>query len=432
MDEDSLAPVVQEIKGALPEMDEEKLREELNKYIMYGINLREARNAIIRKFGGRPSPASMGSMELKDLKGDENNFDVIVRCLGCSERMQRTQNGERALVVGLMADRTMIRRFSSWEGHILEKGRTYIIRGASARPFRGEVEVNLGPYSTFEEPEEDVLGDLDVAKLPRYGPLIQVKLKDIHHGMGNVEIIGKILGKEHKTITTDNTPKRIIDGMIADETKRLRFTCWSELPYDVGDVIRVKGAYIKDWRGIPQINFDERAEINRLDDVEMDVEGSRRLYAEDLQFAGATDVEVRGVIIEIREGSGLIFRCPVCNRAMSSGSCAIHSEQEGVPDLRVKVVIDDGTGSLFAVLNTEITEELLCMAVPECVRKFGSTDGRELIEQLDKRLLGRTFILRGNVIKDDFGSTMLPGNIVQDDSPYMDEVKNILESMGGS
>ncbi|MDG6223916.1 MAG: hypothetical protein QCI82_00205 [Candidatus Thermoplasmatota archaeon] len=431
MDEDSLAPVIQEIKGALQDMDEEKLREELNKYLMYGINLREARNAIIRKYGGRPNTASIGTLDLKDLTGAENNFDVIVRCMGCSERMLKTQNGEKPLVIGLLADRTMIRRFSSWEGHMLEKGRTYVIHGASARPFRGEVEISLGPYATFEEPEEDPLADLDVGGLPRYGPLVQVKLKDIHHGMGNVEVVGKIIGMEEKTITANDSPKRIIDGMMADETKRLRFTCWSELPYNVGDVIRVKGAYVKDWRGIPQVNFDERAEIDLLEDVEIDIEGSRRLNAEDLQFAGATDVEVRGVLIEIREGSGLIFRCPVCNRALTSGTCAVHSEQEGVPDLRVKVVIDDGTGSLFAVLNTEITEELLCMDVPECVRKYGTTDGRELIEQLNKRLLGRTFVLRGNVIKDDFGSTMLPGSISEDEFPYMDEVKSILETMEG-
>jgi len=30
------------------------------------------------------------------------------------------------------------------------------------------------------------------------------------------------------------------------------------------EVLRIEGAYVKSWRGIPQISFDERATITRL------------------------------------------------------------------------------------------------------------------------------------------------------------------------
>jgi replication factor A1 len=430
MDETQLAPVIQEIKRALPDIDETKIEDELKRYHRYGIHLQEAKNAILKRFGARPTSSSIGTRTLTELVGGETNFEVTARCLSSKERLQNTANGEKTLVSGLLADRTMIRRFVSWEGHSMEKGKTYLIRGASARPFRGEVEISLGAYATIEEPQPDPLGDLDVSKLPRFGPLQEVKLRDVRSGMGNVEVVGKILSVEEKTVEAEGSTKRICDGMIADDTKKLRFTVWSAFPYSIGDVVRIRGAYVKDWRGIPQLNFDERAEIERLDDVDFDIETSPRLLAEDLSGAGATDVEVAGTILEVREGSGLITRCPVCNRALSDGSCSMHGEQTGFPDLRAKVVLDDGTGVLFAVLNTEITEELLCMGVAECEKRY-SQDEKRILELLEKKLLGKMYRMKGNVIRDDFGSTILPSSIVPDEDPYMEQVDELLRKMEG-
>jgi replication factor A1 len=431
MDETQLAPVIQEIRRALPELGEDRIEEELRRYLKYGIHLQEAKNAILRRFGARTGASSLGPRSLVDLSGGESNFEITARCLSSKERLQNTANGEKTMVSGLIADRTMIRRFVSWEGHTIEKGRTYVIRGASARLFRGEVEISLGAYTTVEEPKVDPLADLDVSKLPRFGPLQEVKLRDVRSGMGNVSVIGKILSLEEKTIETEGATKKIHDGMIADDTKKLRFTVWSAFLHNIGDVLRIKGAYVKEWRGIPQLNFDERAEIELLEDIDFKVEMSPRLLAEDLVGAGATDVEVAGTILEVREGSGLIFRCPVCNRALSSGSCSMHGEQTGFADLRAKVVLDDGTGALFAVLNTEITEHLLCMGVAECEKRFAQEEKR-LVELLEHKLLGKRFRMKGNVIRDDFGSTMLPNGIAADEEPYMDHVMELISKLEGS
>ncbi|MEA3560132.1 MAG: hypothetical protein U9R75_12845 [Candidatus Thermoplasmatota archaeon] len=427
MEEEQIAPIIEQIKEALPDIEESKIRSEMERYLKYGILAQEAKKAIIRKFGGTSTSFSpLGEKTLEELKGGEMNIDLTVRCLSSKERMHKTVNGEKTLIFGLLADRTMIKKFVSWEGHLLEKGIDYLIKGASAKLFRGEVEINLGGYTKVEDAPDGALDDLDVSKLPRFGNLQVVELKDIRPGMGNIQITAKVMNVEERTIDTERGPKKIYDGMLADDTKRMRFTSWSDPSMEIGDVVTIRGAYVKEWRGIPQINFDDRAEVEKEKDRDFDVMKTPRLRAEDLINAGATDVEVKGTVIEIRDGSGLITRCPECNRALMNGSCSIHGDQEGKVDLRTKVVLDDGTGSLFAVLNTEITEELLGKSVAECVDKYRDDEER-VVYLLGRKLLGREMIMKGNVIKDDFGPTMLPSQVKEDEEDYMDEIKTLFD-----
>lgn len=429
MTEEQIAPIVKELKEALPEADEEELSRELSRYIRFGIVPQEAKKAILRKLGVRePTRTSMGHRKLSELQGNETGVEVTVKCLSSNQRLQMTQNGERTLSTGLVADDTMIRRFVSWEGHALEKNKSYEIKGASVRTFRGELELNLGPYTAVQEAPEGTLADLDVSKLPRYGALLELSLKDLRSGQGNVFVKGKVISAEKRQIETEKGTKRIVDGMLADETKRVRFTSWHDFGFEVGDVISIKGAYVKDWRGIPQINFDERAEVEKLPEVDIDVMRTPRLAAEELQQSGASDVEVTGTVIEIKDGSGLIFRCPSCNRALSGGACTVHGPQEGLVDLRTKVVLDDGTGALFAIFNTELTEQVLGMSVNECETKFCDNEAK-LVDDLVKKLLGRDLVLRGNVMRDEFGPTVLPARIEDLTDDPLDEARRMLGSM---
>ncbi len=424
---EEIAPVIKELKEALPEVDGEEIDKEMERYLKYGIVPQEAKKAILKKFRGtQQTYASLGERKLSELKGNEMNVDVTIKCLSSNERVQTTVNGEKTLVTGLVADDTMIRRFVSWEGHLLEKGGIYTLKSVSAKTFRGEVEINLGQFSKVEDAKDNELEKLEVSKLPRFGNLQEVPLKEVKSSQGNILVKGKVLNIEKRKINTENGEKVIFDGIIADDTKRVRFTSWHDFGLETGDVISVKGAYVKEWRGIPQINFDERAEVSKLNDMDFDVMKTPRLHAEELLEAGASDVEVFGTIIEIRDGSGLIFRCQTCNRALINGNCSIHGQQEGIPDLRTKVVLDDGTGALFAILNTEITEQILGMDVKECESKYCDDEAR-VVEHLSCRLLGKEFLMRGNVIRDDFGPTVLPNILEPDEGEYMDEAKALMD-----
>ena len=97
---------------------------------------------------------------------------------------------------------------------------------------------------------------------------------------------------------------------------------------------------------------------------------------------GALDVSVEGTVIEIRPGSGVIIRCSDCNRALQNEECSIHGKVSGKSDLRLKLVIDDGTGSINSVLNKELTEKLIGKSLEQC--KNMSEDA--LLEVINKTL----------------------------------------------
>src|SRR5207247_9270409 len=143
-----------------------------------------------------------------------------------------------------------------------------------------------------------------------------------------------------------------------------RCSAWKDFDLKVDEVLRIEGAYVKSWRGIPQISCDERATITRLKSDLLPpanvLNASPRMWIEDLaERGGAADVTVRGILIDLREGSGLVYRCPECRRVLRKGACRLRGEGQGQPDLRLKAVLDDGSGALTAVFDRELTAELL-------------------------------------------------------------------------
>ena len=128
--------------------------------------------------------------------------------------------------------------------------------------------------------------------------------------------------------------------MLADQSGKIAFTAWSDFNLKEGEVIRISGAYIRSWRGVPKINFDERMELERLSDdylPTIDELNSEMVTQIDriLEIGGGMDVAVEGFILDIKDGSGLIARCPECKRVLRDGECMVHGTQDGVADLRV-------------------------------------------------------------------------------------------------
>src|SRR2546428_2835635 len=82
---------------------------------------------------------------------------------------------------------------------------------------------------------------------------------------------------------------------------------------------------------------------------------------------GGADVSVRGILIDVREGSGLVYRCPECRRVLRKGACRLRGEVKGEPGRRVKAVLDDGSGAVTAVFDRELTEALLDKTLEACI-----------------------------------------------------------------
>ncbi len=417
LNDTELAPHIEDLRRALgEEISAEKIKEELNKYFEYGIEIAEAKKAVVKKLGGDLKQLSIGIVRtLAEILPTDNNIDLKVKILSINEKMVAVQGSEKKIYYGLLADKSIVRPFTAWNDFNLSKNDVIDVRSAYAKDWRGEAQVNFGNKTTIEPLEDRELDGLSGSDLPSSLPSTEYKINTLRDGLSNVTVIGRILSIEQRTVTVMDVNKEIYTGIIADDTAKIAFTAWNDFKLKPGEVIKISGGYIRTWRGLPKLNFDERMEVERLgDDVlpsidELGTEQVSRIEGI-LEVGGGMDVTVEGTVLEIKDGSGLIQRCPECKRVLRNSECMVHGTQEGRSDLRVKAVIDDGSGTLIGVLNANLTSKLLGKSAEECMHDaedMGPDHITSILNGIDEKLLLKPIRLKGTVTVDEYGAMMI-------------------------
>ena len=419
--EAELAPHIEELKRALGEsISKEKIMEELNKYFEYGVGLSEAKKAVVKKLGGDLNILYRGTEKtLVEVKPSDSNIDLKVKILSINDKTVTVQGNEKLIYYGLLADNSMARPFTAWNDFGLSKNDVVFIHSAYSKDWRGEAQINLGNSTSVEPLDDSELAALNGTNLTTSLPSSDFEIGSLRDGLSNIKVTGRILSTESRTVSVMGEDKEIYTGIIADETGKIAFTAWSDFKLKEGEVISVTGAYIRSWRGVPKLNFDDRMELERLSDDTVPTED--KLSVEKilpiehvLEIGGGMDVTVEGAILDIKEGSGLIMRCSECKRVLRNGECMVHGNQTGTPDLRVKAVLDDGLGSLLIVLNTDLTSKLLGKTVEECEQETkdqGLEKLKNILDELNDILLMRPLHAKGTVTTDDYGAMMICSDI---------------------
>ncbi|RLF32165.1 MAG: hypothetical protein DRM98_04360 [Thermoplasmata archaeon] len=240
----------------------------------------------------------------------------------------------------------------------------------------------------------------------------------------------RILDINEREIEINGEIRNVFSGVIADETGKAQFTCWHDFNLKKEEVYRIIGGYVKSWKGIPQLTFDVNASVKKLDKNRVAKDRFQLVKMplhELIERRGALDVEVEGVVIDIRSGSGFVMRCPECNRVLQNNRCSIHGEVEGKPDLRVKLVLDDGTGAVDSVLNKELSEKLLGKTLDEC-KKMGED---ELINEINNKFFAHRVTLRGNALSDEFGTTVIAKEADFVEVNVREDAEKLSEELGG-
>ena len=440
MNED-LAPHIEDIKRAIGEdVTTEQIIEELNKYFEYGVGPNEAKKAVVKKLGGDLNKLFKSTTRtLAEVQPSDNNIDLKVKILSINPKTVTVQGAEKEIHYGLFADVTMVRPFTAWNDFKLEKNMVVHIHSAYAKEWRGEPQINLGNSTTVEPLDDPELESLDSSSLPATLPSTNYEIGSLREGISNITVIGRILSLEPRKVTVLGEQKDIFTGIIADESGKISFTAWSDFGLKEGEVIKIEGAYIRSWRGVPKLNFDDRMELTRVPDEQLPAIDELQLEQKTridkiLEIGGGIDVTVEGTILDIKEGSGLILRCPECKRVLRNGECMVHGSQTGSLDLRVKAVVDDGSGALMIVLNSDITSKILNKTIEECEREAnekGPEYINDIYEELDDTLSLRPMRFKGTVTSDDFGAMMICSEI--DDMVLSEEVqsqaKELLEKL---
>lgn len=433
MNEEQLAPHIAEIKKVLGDkIDDDTIAAELDKYLNdYHVEISAAKRGIIRKYGGSEltATANGASKKIADLTGTESNVDIVAKIVYVEKRSITVKGLSKTILSGILGDDSGTASFTVWEpGSVeLDKGSVYTFRNCYCKTWNDKVQVNIGrngsisaaPDVTLEVPNSSIsLSSSDVS------------IGDIREGMGNVNVKGKILSVEARRINSKGVEKIVYSGLIADETGKVQFSAWHDFGLREGDVISAKNCYIRAWKGIPQLNIGDRAEVQRLDeDMSVDSGETRKTVDEVTRVGGGLDITIEGTVVDVKSGSGLISRCPQCRRALTGGVCTVHGTVEGVPDLRLKLVVDDGTGAIGAVLNRKETEDMTGISLATAQTVAAQKGEAAVSRDLMRKVLLRRIRITGNVMSDDYGPSMIVRSAVPVDTDIQAEAEKLLSEV---
>ena len=105
--------------------------------------------------------------------------------------------------------------------------------------------------------------------------------------------------------------------------------------------------------------------------------------------------KLNGRITQIYDGSGLIQRCPKCNRWIIDNFCIVHSDVKGVWDLRIKARFDDGKEQCTLIFKRDVTEKIVNITLEEA-KKLGEV---ATLERIREALFGKNFEIEGVKLK---------------------------------
>ena len=211
-------------------------------------------------------------------------------------------------------------------------------------------------------------------------------------------------------------------GLIGDETGVIKFTIFAKnnniIPEDFaeGNSYLFENMVSDVWQG----QFSVKANKTTTITVCEDVDATRRSET------------ITGVITAISSGSGLIKRCPECNRALVKGACGEHGRVDGIYDLRIKAVFSPfGMNELIdLVIGTEPTEALTGLSVAKAKDiATEALDAAVIEDKFRKEIVGRYYEVTGSIMS---GSGMLVESIKHINICTQEALADALKEAGGS
>ena len=360
---------------------------------------------------------------LDDIRIGDRNIEVTGRVIDITRKTVNVKNNEKTVFSGILRDETAARSFTAWEDFGINAGDVIRVTQAYVKNWQERPEVNFGTRSK-------------VIKLPADTALFQEielkKLSELRDGEVNVYTAFTIMKIDPREIITKDGTRHILSGIAADGNTKLPFTSWVVLPELVaGNSIKVENAYVRSFRGVPTIHINENSRVTTLDKRIDYTEPERVLIGDIIMKDGAFDIMIEGNILSVRPGSGLISRCTVCNRVMQKGMCRVHGKVDEKLDMRVKAIVDDGTGALMLVLDAQLTQEICGITIEEAKQMAKTAMSPEAVEEhIKRKLIGRTLTARGNMSKGEFGVMLVAGKVWEPKDTIIEKADYLLEKAG--
>ncbi len=384
-------------------VEESAVREDLENLVSYSVPIDEAKQSLRRKYGEGSSGGDGGptTRDIADVRIGDNSVSVTGVVLTVGTRSIRYQGEDQVIQEGEIADETGRISYTAWEQFDVSPGDVVRVENAGVREWDDHPELNLGERTTVEPVDQSLAVEFEVGG--------DRHLAEIETGNRGVNVEVAVQDVETKIIDGRDGETEILSGVLADESARLPFTDWD--PHEVvteGASIRIENAFVREFRGVPAINISEHSTVEALDrNIEPADSAERLAIDEAVDTGGRFDIEVTGNVLSIREGSGLIERCPECGRIAENGQCRSHGEVETTDDLRTKAILDDGSGTLTVILGRDLTANVYGGDVEDAKdHARDAMDKSVVADTIRETLVGREYRARGSLSVDDFGANL--------------------------
>jgi replication factor A1 len=424
----SLEAHVEELASDL-DVDKEEVRRDLENLVNYSVPIEEAKGSLRRKYGdGDTSNGGPSSKSISEVTTGDSNVTVtaVVRTSG---RRSIQYNGEEHVIrEGELADETGTISYTAWDGFDgdLTPGQTVQLGNAGVREWEGKPELNLGDNTQATAAEEPLDIDVEVGG--------EATLGELAPGDRGITVEVQVLECESKTIDGRDGETEILSGVVGDETGRLPFTDWN--PHDGiehGASVRIEETFVREFRGAPSINISEFSTVEPLSKQVLVTEDAPELsIAEAVESGGQFDVQLRGNIIQIRDGSGLIERCPECGRVVRNGQCRSHGAVDGDDDLRTKAILDDGTATVTVILDEELTADVYGGGLDDAREHArDEMDKGVVADRIADRIVGREYVVRGSLSVDEYGANLNASELAEAEDDPAERAAALLSEVTG-
>lgn len=179
-------------------------------------------------------------------------------------------------------------------------------------------------------------------------------------------------------------------GLVGDESGVVKFTIFAKNSslgtLEEGKSYALNNFVTSLWQGQLSIKGNKNSSIGEIQ--------------EDIKVGRQTETVV-GIITHLTNGSGLIKRCPECNRKLLKGACGEHGKVEGIYDLRIKAVLEPfgKSEAIDLLMNRNVTAALTGIDLDTA--KEMATESLDMAcvqEVLEKKVSGRYYQITGNLL----------------------------------
>ena len=340
------------VKAIGDKLERNVIASELRRYVEeYGIDLSTAKESIVRKHYGNPNELSVaGEKLLAQVGPGETSVSFKAKIISVYKKEINTKEGSKKTIYeGEIGDASSRLRYTFWNDEFKFQPNDVVeISNAYTKSWNDIITVNIGDRAVMKNIEDSALKELDlgVVKTNNAQAAQELEVVNLKPGMRNVSVKLRVIDVEPRTINIKGEEKVIFGGNIGDKSGTCRFTSWEDHNIVAGKAYSVEKAYVKEFNG-PDLQFGEYSKFTELEEEDLpslsDYEaGMNYTLAQLDERNGASDAVIEGHVFNIREGSGLIFRDKETKRLIRNGDDRKNAE----PDLSVKMIFDDGSGSL--------------------------------------------------------------------------------------